>query len=112
MRKIIPRNNLRKGIVIAKLQLLYFFVCIINCLLSPVGWRVLHSVLSLLLGYSIYKLSLKIFLFQIGYIIGLEIISNNFVFPFDYFHAIGKEILEEIKELINSEKQKMVNKSM
>ena len=92
--------------VIARLQLLYLFVFTINSLLSPVGWRVLHSILSLAIGISIYNLSLKMLLFQIGYIIGLEIISNNFVFPFDYFHAIGKEILKEIKELINNEKQK------
>ena len=92
--------------VIAKLQLLYFFVYIINCLLLPVGWRVLHSSLSLAIGYSIYELSLKMFLFQIGYIIGLEFISNIFVFPFDYFHAIGKEILQEIQGKIMKEKNK------
>ncbi|MEI6487734.1 MAG: hypothetical protein WCP52_02160 [Bacteroidota bacterium] len=104
--KIIPRWFNRKGMVIARLQLLYLFVFIINSLLSPVGWRVLHSILSLAIGYSIYNLSLKMFLFLIGYIIGLELISNSLVFPFDYFHPIGKEILKEIYELINSEKQK------
>lgn len=92
--------------VIAKLQLLYFFVYIINCFLSPVGWRVLHSVLSLAIGYSLYNQCLKVILFQFSYLMGLELIVNIYVFRFNNSHKLGKEILEEIKGLINMEKLK------
>ena len=88
----------------SRLRLLYTLIAFINYLYSQWGWRLLHCYISLYTGFAKYNFSLGNIYFLIGYWIALEFICNKYLFPFDKYHQIGKEILHEILEEINKEK--------
>lgn len=84
--------------------MLYAFVCFINYFYSQWGWRLLHCCFSLSVGYDAYDLTFRLIVFLFGYWIALELFCNKYLFPFDKYHQMGKEILLEILEEMEKEK--------
>ena len=83
--------------------MLYALIAFINYFYSKWGWRLLHCNISLSIGFAKYNSSLRMFYFLIGYWLALELFSNKYLFPFDKYHQMGKEILDEIIEKIRKE---------
>ncbi len=88
-----------------RLRLLYALVYFINYFYSQWGWRLLHCYISLSVGYDTYDLTFRLIVFLIGYWLTLELFCNKYLFPFDKYHKMGKEILHEILEEMEKEKK-------